>query len=203
MAAIFALNGLLFGCWAARLPAVRDRVGLSDGEQGLALACLALGAVLAMPTAGVLAARWGSRRATRVAFAAACVGTGVVSLASSLPALCVLALLLGAGHGALDVSMIAQEWRSASLRAPILASFHGYFSLGGLAGGGLSALAAAADVAVRVQLGTVALASALSDRPGRDASYPRTTTRHRPSSRSSRGPVAPLGARGDRLPRVC
>ncbi len=162
VAAIFALNGLLFGCWAARLPAVRDRVGLSDGEQGLALACLALGAVLAMPTAGVLAARWGSRRATRVAFAVACLGTGVVALASSLPALCALALLLGAGHGALDVSMNAHGVTvERRYGRRILSSFHGCFSLGGLAGGGLAALAAAADVDVRAQLGAIALLSAL------------------------------------------
>ena len=31
VAAIFLLNGLLFGSWAARIPAVRDRLGLSDG----------------------------------------------------------------------------------------------------------------------------------------------------------------------------
>ena len=35
--AIFFLNGLIFGAWAARIPAVRDRVGLSDGELGVVL----------------------------------------------------------------------------------------------------------------------------------------------------------------------
>lgn len=155
---MFVLNGLLFGCFAARLPAIRDRVELSDGEQGLALACLALGAVVAMPLAGALVARYGSRRTTRAAFALACLGTGLVSLAASLPLLCLLALLVGCGHGALDIAMnahgVAVERRYGR---PILASFHGWFSLGGLVGGALSALAAGAGVDVRAQLGVIAL----------------------------------------------
>ena len=57
--AIFFLNGLVFGEWAARIPAVRDRVGLSDGELGIVLACAAVGSILAMPVAG------GARRADR------------------------------------------------------------------------------------------------------------------------------------------
>jgi MFS family permease len=159
VAAIFALNGLLFGSFAARLPAVRDRVGLSDGEQGVALACLAVGAVVAMPLAGALVARLGSRPVTQAAVVAACLATGIVALAASLPALCALALLMGASSGALDVAMnahgVAVERRYGR---PILATFHGFFSLGGLVGGALSALAAALDVDVRAQLGLVGLA---------------------------------------------
>src|SRR4029077_21099473 len=74
--AIFFLNGLLFGAWAARIPAIRDRLALSDGELGLALALLPVGAIIAMPLAGALAARAGSRRAPRAAFAFACTTIG-------------------------------------------------------------------------------------------------------------------------------
>ncbi len=188
VAAVFALNGLLFGCFAARLPAVRDRVGLTDGEQGLALACLALGAVVAMPLAGALVARFGSRRVTRAAFALACLGTGSVSLAASLPALCALALLVGCGHGALDVSMnahgVAVERRYGR---PILASFHGFFSLGGLVGGAVSALAAGLDVDVRAQLSVVALLSAAVG-----LSWSRQLL---PTSEDAAGPAQPLFVR--------
>jgi MFS family permease len=155
--AIFFLNGLVFGSWAARIPAVRDHVGLSDGELGIALACGAIGSIIAMPIAGGRAARVGSRRATRVSFAAMCAITAVVSLAPSLPALCGLMLLFGAAMGSLDVTMnahgVAVERRYG--RA-ILASFHAWFSLGGLAGAALGALAAAADLDVRAHLALVA-----------------------------------------------
>ena len=65
--------------------------GLSAGELGLALAFLPVGAIIAMPLAGALAARAGSRRATRAAFALACTTIGVVAFAPSLAAFAALA----------------------------------------------------------------------------------------------------------------
>jgi MFS family permease len=160
--AIFLLNGLIFGAWAARIPAVRDRVGLSDGELGIVLACAAVGSILAMPIAGGRAARIGSRRATRGAFALVCLATGLIALAPNLPVLCALAFFYGASMGSLDVTMnahgVAVERRYG--RA-ILASFHAAFSIGGLAGAALGALAAAVGLDVRAQLAIVAVASAV------------------------------------------
>jgi MFS family permease len=157
--AVFTINGLLFGSWAARIPAVRDRVGLSDGELGLALAFIAIGAIVAMPIAGGRAARVGSRRATHVSLALACLATGVVALAPSLPALCALTLLMGVSMGSLDVTMnahgVAVERRYGR---PILAGFHAGFSLGGLAGGALGAVAAAVGLDVRAHLALVGVA---------------------------------------------
>ena len=155
--AIFFLNGLLFGAWAARIPAIRDRLALSDGELGLALAFLPIGAIIAMPLAGALAARAGSRRATRAAFALACTTIGLVAFAPSLAAFAALAFALGVGMGSLDVSMnvhgVTVERRYGR---PILSSFHAAFSLGGLAGAGLGALVAGAGVDVRVHLAVAA-----------------------------------------------
>ena len=151
--AIFLLNGLVYGSWAARIPAIRDRLGLSDGELGIALACIPIGSIIAMPVAGALAARTGSRRATRAAFALMCAVTMVVSLAPSLVALSALLLVFGMGMGSLDVGMnvhgvtVEREYGK-----PIFSGFHAAFSFGGLAGGALGALAAHADLDVRVHL---------------------------------------------------
>jgi MFS family permease len=160
--AIFFLNGLVFGSWAARIPAVRDHVGLSDGELGIALACGAIGSIIAMPIAGGRAARLGSRRATRVALAMLGASTALVALAPSLPALCALMLFFGAAMGSLDVSMNAHGVAvERTYGRAILASFHAWFSLGGLAGGALGALAAAADLDVRAHLAIVAAVMAV------------------------------------------
>ncbi|MCW3000355.1 MAG: major facilitator superfamily 1 [Solirubrobacterales bacterium] len=158
--AVFALNGLLFGSWAARIPAVRDHVGASNGGLGIALACLALGAVLAMPLAGTVAVRVGSRRATRLALVGAALTVALVAQAPSLPALCALTFLLGAANGAFDVTMnahgVAVERRYGR---PILSGLHAAFSAGGLLGAGLGALAAGAGLGVRPHL---ALAAAVA-----------------------------------------
>jgi MFS family permease len=159
---VFLLNGLIFGSWAARIPAVRDHVGLSHGQLGLALACAAIGSICAMPVAGARAARAGSRRATREALAFVCLMISIVALAPSFAVLCVLLFCFGASFGALDVTMnahgVAVERRYGR---PILASFHAAFSLGGLVGGALGAIAAGAGLDVRVQLALAGVASAV------------------------------------------
>ena len=189
--ATFFVNGLLYGSWAARIPAVRDRLDLGAGRLGLALGCIALGSVAAMPVAGRAAARWGSRRVTRVALALFCTATGAVALAPSLAALCALCAALGAAAGALDVAMNAHgvevERRAGR---PLLSSFHAAFSLGGLAGATTGALAAAAGLDVRAHLATAAAASGavalLWTRrllPGTADAAPQRSRRGRPAPR--------------------
>jgi MFS family permease len=161
VAAVFFFNGLLFGSWAARIPAVSERLDLSHGELGVVLAFLPVGAIVAMPLAGALAARVGSRRATRLAFAAMCLTTAAVALAPSREALAVLVLVFGVGMGSLDVSMnlhgVTVERRYGR---PILAGFHAAFSFGGLAGAGVGALAAGAGLDARAHLALAAAAAA-------------------------------------------
>jgi len=159
--AVFLLNGLIFGSWAARIPAVRDHVGLSDGELGIALACGAIGSIVAMPIAGARAARIGSRRATRVALGLMSLAVAVVALAPSLPALCALMVFMGAAMGSCDVTMNAHgvEVERRYQRA-ILAGLHAAFSVGGLAGAAIGAAAAAAGLDVRVHLAIVGAVAA-------------------------------------------
>ena len=67
VAAVFFLDGMGFGNWVVRIPAVRERLGLGEGALGLALLGVAVGALIAMPVAGRLVGRRGSRPVTRVA----------------------------------------------------------------------------------------------------------------------------------------
>ncbi len=162
---IFLLNGVLMGSWAARIPAVKERLDLGEAELGIALGLVALGALVAMPVSGWMSARGGSRRTTRFAFVGCCLAIPLPALAPSYALLLPAALLLGAGNGSLDVAMnahgVAVERRHES---PILSSFHAAFSCGALVGAGTSALAAGADLDVRWHLlgvAVVALAAGL------------------------------------------
>jgi MFS family permease len=144
---LFLAHGFLFGTWVARIPAVQGELELGEGELGAALLCLTLGAVLAMPVAGWIVAREGSRataRQTVVVLAALLPG---LALAPSLVLLALALLLFGAAAGALDIAMNAHgvevERRYAR---PILSSFHAGWSFGGLVGAGVGALAAWAGV---------------------------------------------------------
>jgi MFS family permease len=147
--AIFFGNGFGIGTWAAQLPRFKAGLSLSDGELSLALLAFALGAIMLMPAIGWLAAWWGSRTVTLVAAFAFVAGLFLPGLAPSLPYLVAAAFLAGASNGAMDVSMntnateVERAWR-----APIMSSFHAFFSLGGLAGAAASGLLIALGVGI-------------------------------------------------------
>ena len=150
---VFLLNGALFGSWAARIPAVKERLELGEAALGLALGLIAVGALVAMPVSGWLSARRGSRGTTRFALAWFCLALPLPALAPSYALLLPATLLLGAAGGALDVAMNAHgvtvERRHPR---PILSSFHAAFSLGALIGAGTGALAAGLEIDVRPHL---------------------------------------------------
>jgi MFS family permease len=160
--AVFALNGALIGAWAARIPAIKDRLDLSDGQLAVVVGALAVGAIVAMPLAGGWAARVGSRRATRLAAVTFVLVAPLVALAPGFGWLVVAALGFGVANGSLDVAMnahgVAVERRAGR---PLLAGFHAAFSLGGLAGAASGALAAGAGVDPRVNLPVLGLVCAL------------------------------------------
>lgn len=160
---MFLANGIAYATWAARVPAVRERLGLRDGELGLALLGLAGGAMLAFRAAGPLIARFGSRRVTRVSAVLVCAALPLPALAPSFAGLALALLLLGASNGLMDVAMNAQavevERRAGR---PVLATLHGMFSLGGLIGAALGALAAEGAIAPPAHLAVVAAVLAVA-----------------------------------------
>ena len=40
---VFGINGLVFASWAARIPAVTDILGITSGQMGTLLLCVAVG----------------------------------------------------------------------------------------------------------------------------------------------------------------
>lgn len=162
VAIIFGLNGLTFANWIARIPDAKQRLGMSDQLLGLVLLFAALGALLAQPTVGWLIGRVGSRRMTTLLAFAFCLSIILPGVAASVPALMGALFVLGACNGGLDVAMNAQaalvEGRYAR---PIISSFHGIWSIGGLAGAALGGVIAAQGVAVGAHLIGVAVAATL------------------------------------------
>jgi MFS family permease len=149
--ATFGINGLALSSWFPHIPAVQRKLDLSDGTLGLALLGTAVGALVATTASGWVIARIGSRLATRVSVLALCASLPLPGLAPNLVLLVLSLMLLGAANGVLDVSMntqaVAVEKR---YRRPIMSTFHGVFSLGGLVSSGL------AVVIVGSGVGTVA-----------------------------------------------
>lgn len=135
VAAIFCINGTIFGSWAPHIPLVQERLGLGPGVLGAALLAIAVGALAAMPLAGAAIGRVGSVLPTRIATVLLCLALPLPVLSPSLPALVAAFLLFGAANGTMDVAMNAHGIAvERGLQRPVMSSFHGMFSLGGLIG---------------------------------------------------------------------
>jgi len=154
-------DGLVMGSWAARIPAIQRHASLTNTKLGIALFAASVGALIAMPIAGRLCDLLGSRRVAVLALLGACSSLALASLATDLGQLAGALFGLGAGFGALNVSINAQGLSlEQRYRRPILSSLHAAYSCGGLAGAGLGALAAGAGVSPRHHFAAVALALA-------------------------------------------
>ncbi len=159
-ATYFLLLGMAFGSWVTRIPAVQNRLGLEDGQLGVALLSMSIGAILAMPSTGWLIQRWGNVTVLRTAALALACMLPVLPLAPSMLGLMAALFVFGMSFGLFDVSMntlaVALEER---LHRPIMSTLHGMFSVGGLVGASVAGAMAGLGVDVRVHLLGVAVVS--------------------------------------------
>jgi MFS family permease len=160
-AVVFAVHGCVTGSFAARIPWIAAHVGVGVGGLGVALLMPAIGALLAMPFSGRLAYRFALRPLVAVSIAAYCGALVLPALPTSLALLCVVLLVSGAAAGLADMAMNAEGVLVERLYGhSVMSSFHGFWSLGVLAGAAVSALASHAGVDARLQFAVEAAALA-------------------------------------------
>ena len=157
--AAFIGAGFAFASWAARIPQVRTRLDLDSAELGLVLLALAAGSVVALPLAGPVIARLGSRRTVLVMAGLLTVALVVIAvghLAGVVPLVLGL-FLMGFANGAWDVGMNVQgAVVERHLGRPIMSRFHAGFSLGTVLGALIGAALVALSVSVTAHLLAVA-----------------------------------------------
>jgi len=145
---IFAINGMVFGTWASRIPAIVDFHDLSPGSLGLLIFLAGLSAVIAFSIFGRAADRYGAafitKRATLLLIPLTLM---FIAYANSIWMLVFAVIFFGAIHGGDDVAMNA--WAAEVEREytrPVMSSFHAMWSLGAGIGAGLGSLLAFYEV---------------------------------------------------------
>ncbi len=193
---VFALNGLLFASLVARVPDVRADLDLDNASLGLLLLALAVGSLVALPTAGALVARWGAAGVVR---SGAAVAGGRAR--GGVPG-CDGRRIRAADRGRAGRERCRRrrvgrrhEHRGrrgrALVRRTIMPRFHAVFSLGAVAGALIAVPAVGVGVPMTVHLGlaaAVALVGVLTATaqflPAADD--PAATTTHRSAWREPR-----------------
>ena len=144
VAVLFALDGFVFGSWAARVPDVSAATGAGHTALGVALLCLSLGALACMQLTGALCARLGTGLTAALAGIAASVCAVLPGLATGVPSLCAGLLVFGAATGAVNVAANSVGVQvEARAGRPLLSGLHAAFSAGGLFGALAGGLASA------------------------------------------------------------
>ncbi|MFG1809600.1 MFS transporter [Streptomyces sp. NPDC049040] len=161
----FAGCGLAFASWASRIPQVRDHLDLSPSRLGLVLLAIAAGSLVALPLAGPVVHRVGTRRT--VAGMAVLLSAGMATIALGYPGGLVPVVIglfvLGFATGAWDVAMnVHGALVEGHLGRSIMSRFHAGYSLGTVAGALVGAAMVALHVPVTVHLLLVAAVIALA-----------------------------------------
>lgn len=134
---LFLINGLVTASLVPHIPLFQSRLDLSPGWLGIALLGVAIGAIVSMPITAQFIERYTSRTVVTVATPIYCLALMGPIVAPSLPTLFAALVLFGLGNGSMDVAMNAQAVDiEKRYGRPIMSSFHGFFSLGGLVGAG-------------------------------------------------------------------
>lgn len=156
VAAVFVVNGLSFASWAARVPAIRDTLGLTPGRVGLLLLSVSIGTLVALPFSGVVVARLGPPRTIAVSLVFCAVGLLVLAGGLALTAIPLVVpglFCFGLGVSTCDVAMnVAGADVERKLGRTVMPRFHAGFSLGTVIGALAGAGCARAGVDLDLQL---------------------------------------------------
>ena len=135
VAAFYFCPGLCFASWASRIPDIKTKLHLSEAELGSILLALPIGQLIMMPISGRLVTKYGSRAVLSVSillYALELTNLGWVSQGWQLA----LALFIfGVVGNMCNIAVNTQGVLAEKIyNRPIMASFHGAWSLAGFTG---------------------------------------------------------------------
>jgi MFS family permease len=150
---VFAVNSLFFGSWITRLPDIQENIRIGEGDLGLALLGLPLGSVLAMPFISYFIQKYGAGRVSIFIGIVFCIISTLPVFATSHLGLFFILMSVGVSTGSMDIAMnAAAAIIEKQKKRAIMASCHGFWSLGGMAGAASTSILAGFAVPSRIQM---------------------------------------------------
>ncbi|MCR8561761.1 MFS transporter [Mucilaginibacter sp. BJC16-A38] len=138
---LFFMAGLCFSSWASRIATVQQNLGLTDAALGAVLFSLPVGLMLSLPFSGWVITKIGSKKLLLAAILV--YGVCLISLgrAQNTFQLIICLVCFGFSSNAVNISVNTQAVAAERLyEKPIMASFHGLWSLAGFTGAGIGTI---------------------------------------------------------------
>ncbi len=157
---VFFTLGLAYASWVARIPAFRDALHLSHDQLGLALLLGGIGAIAAFPVARWLQTLRTSRWMTYWMGLLNALTLLPIALSTRVEVLMLSLFVWGFSTALMDVGVNTHSVKVERFAGrAVISVFHAFFSLGGLVGAVLGALAAQLAWSPLLHFGLVALCS--------------------------------------------
>jgi MFS family permease len=141
VAAFFFLFGFCFASWASRIPAIQQKIGLTETELGMVLFSLPVGLFVSLPISGWLVAKKGSKLVVCTAAIIYSIVLVFLGIAQTKWQLIIALFCFGLGGNMGNIAINTQAVNVEALyKRNIMASFHGVWSLAGFTGAAVGTL---------------------------------------------------------------
>lgn len=141
VSALFFTQGLCFASWASRIPTFQQKFHLNEAEVGGLLLALPVGLMVALPFSGWFTAKFGSRVVVLAATVVYALTLVAIGLSPSVYALLAGLFVFGFSGNMVNIAVNTQAVQVEALyNKPIMASFHGLWSLAGFTGASIGTM---------------------------------------------------------------
>lgn len=159
----FFFAGLIFSSWASRIPDVKDMFGFNEAELGAVLFMLPLGALMALPFAGWMVHRLGSKTVSVAAVLLYTVLLYFISSANSVWLISFVLFLFGVIGNFANIAMNTQGISiQHQLGKPILSGLHAMWSLGAFLAAGISGWTMSMGFSMQTHFAIISIAASIA-----------------------------------------
>ncbi len=136
--AMFFMAGLSFASWASRIPNIQQSLHLSEAGLGAVLLAIPIGLMCSLPFTGWVITKIGSRKLLIIAILAYSVFLVGLGAANNIFELLGCLFCYGFAGNSANIAVNTQAVMTEQLyEKPIMASFHGIWSMAGFTGAGI------------------------------------------------------------------
>jgi len=151
------MSGFSFATWASRIPTIKTTFGFNEAELGSILLAMPVGSLIGLPISGWLVSKYNSRVPLTVGYALNALSLALIGIAhntfSLILAICVFAFTTRIFNISVNTQTLTLQKR---FEKKIIGSFHGFWSIGGIAGIALSTFLLTLNVTLAVHFSIVA-----------------------------------------------
>ncbi len=154
----FFISGFSFATWASRIPTIKTSFDFNEAELGTVLLAMPLGSLIGLPISGWLVSKYNSRVPLAAGYGLNAFSLALIGFAPNTFSLIVAISLFAFTTRIFNISVNTQTLTlQKQFEKKIIGSFHGYWSIGGIAGILLSTFLLSQNVSIYLHFSIVAV----------------------------------------------